>query len=134
MNIFSLLGEAGEVKSLIALWNKNKVDNTELIDRARALMGRLGFLEGEAGAPQGSNPFAKYDTRWFQAGLNIIDHAGLEEDGDLGPEGSKTRKAVMAYQTRKGRKPDGVPGPIMLGDLMQDLVDYESSQTKTKKK
>lgn len=130
MNIFAMLGEMGEVKSLLALWNKNKADNTELIDRTRALLGRLGVLEGEdAPAPATGNPFAKFDTKYFQSALNLIDHAGLVEDGDLGPPGSKTRQALMAYQTRKGhKKPDGVPGPITLGDLMKDLEALEDAK------
>lgn len=129
MNIFAILGEMGEVKSLLALWEKNKADNTALIDRTRALLGRIGVLDGgDVPAPTTGNPFAKYDTRWMQAALNLVEHVGLVEDGDAGPEGSKTHVALAAYQKKKGRKPDGLFGPIALGDLMQDLQGLEDAK------
>lgn len=124
-----MLGEAGEVKSIFSMWQKNKTENTEMMDRTIALLKRIGLLDDDGKpAPAVDNPFAKFDTRWFQSAANLIDHAGLVEDGILGDENSKTRQYYKAYQARKGHKnPDGIPGPVTLGDVMKDLQALEAS-------
>lgn len=111
MNLFALLGQTGEIRRVLELWNKNKADNTEMIDRGRAVMAAIGVLEAQ---PADGNPvpvaLRKYNTEWIQESLNAVDNAGLTVDGQLGGDNSRTRQAVRKFQNAHGLKVDGFPG------------------------
>jgi len=73
-------------------------------ERAQFLSGGMSPRAAVPAPPVGS-------TRWLQASLNRLGaNPRLAIDGDYGPEGSRTRAAVAAFQGSHGLFVDGVAG------------------------
>lgn len=119
-----LAGRQADIRRAWAIYTTIKKPLTELIDLLRSLMGDIGVLE--AAAPSSASPLAKYDTKWVQDSLNIVENAGLHVDGILGPEGSATRKAVAAFQAKhRMNLIDGIPGIVTGGILAEERAKLE---------
>ena len=62
-----------------------------------------------------------FDVEWVQQALNHLLHpqgVKLKVDGVMGEQ---TRKAIMAYQAKRGLKVDGWMGVLTLAALEQDI-------------
>jgi putative peptidoglycan binding protein len=114
-SVMALLSRRTEIYRFVELYQKNKVENTEMIDLGRSLAEAMGLLESaHKKSKDDGNPvpvyLRKYDTKWIQSSLNEVMDIDLKVDGDLGGEMSETRAAVCAFQKLKGIKADGDPG------------------------
>jgi Putative peptidoglycan binding domain len=124
---FALAARQADIRKAFAIWSSIKPQVTELIDLVRSIGGDVGLLGPEA-APGPSavpEPLKKYTTQWIQTSLNKVQNAGLEVDGELGPENSKTRAAVKAFQAKHGLKVDGFPGVQTVAVLAQEVDRLE---------
>jgi len=137
MNPFALLGTITsryrDIQRAIALYKSIQPEVTELIELGTDLGRDFGLIDQQTVAQQGMpSVLRKYDMRWFQKNLNLLMNANLAVDGNIGPDGSETRKAVAAYQEKKKGEGfptivvDGIPG-IQTAYMMEtDLTALES--------
>jgi peptidoglycan hydrolase-like protein with peptidoglycan-binding domain len=110
INVFmALVSQRHDVMRLWSLYQKNKADNTEMIDLAREVGGAIGLLEQKADDNPVPSALRKYSTKWVQESLNTLG-ADLEPDGELGGEHSATREAVRKFQKDNKLHVDGSPG------------------------
>lgn len=127
---FALAARSADIRRVFALFEKNKAENSEMIDIVRSLAGDIGVLTQ---APQAQAPAAvpsalrKYDTRWIQATLNKLINTQLRVDGDLGGPDSATRNAVRTFQTaHPPMLVDGNPGVQTVSVMALELGKLEA--------
>lgn len=60
-------------------------------------------------------------TSWLQYALNTVDNAGLTVDGSYG---TKTKAAVVSFQSSRGLDADGIPGQLTITQLIVELYEY----------
>jgi hypothetical protein len=139
MDIFALMARQRDIRHLLGLWNKNKAENTEMIDLVRSILGDADILAkapaaGEA--PALPSALRKYSTSWIQTSLNKLVDADLRVDGDLGGENSRTRRAVRKFQEQNVPKDvdpkkwvDGDPGvqTVALMEMRLRALEAETS-------
>ncbi len=65
----------------------------------------------------------EHGPKWLQHSLNVLDDAGLVEDGSYG---RRTREAVRAFQLAHGLATDGLAGPITIGVIVSELAREEA--------
>lgn len=129
-NIFALMARQADIRLLMALYNKNKSDNTQMIDLARDLLTVAGVLDAKpSGSIEVPTPLRKYTTEWIQESLNMLQNAGLNVDGKLGKEDSKTRQAVRKFQNDNKLKVDGDPGiqTVSVMELARQALDKSAA-------
>lgn len=119
---FALANRQADIRRMLAVWQQIKPQVTYLIDTFRDIGDDVGLLEQK---PQATSrvpePLRKYTTQWVQTSLNMLQNAHLEVDGDLGHEGSYTRKMVKKFQEDHELKVDGVPGVQTVSVMVQEL-------------
>jgi len=137
-NIFAVASRWREIREDIALYNSIKPQITRLIASLESIAKDAGMLDAtQSGGVSLPSGLAKYDFGWVQRTLNEVYDAGLHIDGQLGPEGSNTRKAVKAAQHDYNmKKPpeahpleeDGIPGLQTIAVLELALAQARSQQ------
>lgn len=97
--ISAFFAHQAEARELWALYQRNKRDNSRMIELAQALLVAFGVLD--EGQPKTTAevvaPLAGYTTQWLQESLNLVANAGLEVDGVINGGGA-TEKAIRAFQ------------------------------------
>lgn len=94
-----------EFRSMKRIWPPGAAGHADLTARREheAVLFEQG-LQGTITRPLPPPAAAYTGVRWVQHSLNDVNNAGLAIDGRLGDE---TRKAIDAFRTKVGLKPDG---------------------------
>ena len=71
--------------------------------------------------------FAMGDTEiaWTQASLNLVDSAGLDVDGEVGP---LTREALVSFQKRNDLPETGLATKETVDEMLAELGDWNSAR------
>jgi lysozyme len=67
------------------------------------------------------------ETCWVQSGLNLLENAGLDIDGEMGPA---TREAISKYQKDNGVDVTGLADMHTVVQMLEDLEEWNAGRAK----
>jgi len=65
------------------------------------------------------------ELMWVQSSLNLVDNAGLDVDGEIGP---LTINATQHYQRENGLTPTGYANPATVAALLEDVNEWNDAR------